>query len=194
MKKYFESFKHRCELNVEEGIEGFLKNKHWLRQSFIKWTTIDPTSELTLQHFNSYSAFANGRKFHLENYPLTIHPFSQFKLVWEIIMMLVLLCGLILDPLHFLDYFKEGHVISGVISSDFLASVRASVKIVCILDMAARFFMGFVDERNSTVSSCEPQLLFWQNSSDNQHSRTFVAFLHGIPAGFQTFRQLLLIK
>lgn len=77
MKKYFEMFGHTCELEADEDS---VKRVKWLR----RWTMIDPTSNLTLQHFNSHATIVNERKRHLQIYPVTVHPFSRFKFMWEV--------------------------------------------------------------------------------------------------------------
>lgn len=144
MKRYFEIFGHTCELIADENLDP---RREWFREIFIKWTTVDPTSNLTLQHFNSHSTIVNARKFHLANHRFTIHPFSRFKCLWETFMTVVLLYALIRAPLRFLnlvDTHDEGNI-------DSLGSM-VTVKLLCIFDMVLRFIMGHVDHKNFEVS------------------------------------------
>lgn len=146
MRKYFERFGHTCEWEVEEELVKFLAGKSRLKQTCIKWTTLDIASNSAQQHFNSYSAIVNEMKFHLENHPTTIHPFSRFKQLWELFMIAVFLCGLIYSPLQYLDYVDMNSSDAGNIR------IMKSVKILCIIDMALRFFMGHLDEPSFAVS------------------------------------------
>lgn len=147
MQKYFEKFGHTCEFDVDEEFKKFLKGKSRVEEIIIKYTTIDPVSSLTLQHFNSHSAITNERKFHLENHPKTIHPFSKFKFIWECSMVLVFLCGLIYSPLQYLDYVDKDED-TNIGNINFMILIKS----ICLIDMALRFFIGDHDERNFTVN------------------------------------------
>lgn len=147
MRNYFEKLGHTCELKEEEDSENSLKGINWVRKVFVKWTTVDPISNLTLQHFNSHSNVVNERKFHLKNHPMTIHPFSRFKFAWECVMMLTLFCGLIYAPLQYLDYVDKDKT-----STVGNLAIMKWVKAFCIIDMLTRFFTGYLDEKNFVVS------------------------------------------
>lgn len=147
MRKYFEKFGHTCDLKGEEDLESVLKDVGWARKVFIKWTTVDPVSNLTLQHFNSHSSIVNERKIHLENHRLTIHPFSRFKFIWECVMISAFLCGLIYGPLQYLRYLDESKSAN---IEDLVIMIW--VKAVCIIDMLIHFFVGYIDEENFVVS------------------------------------------
>jgi hypothetical protein len=129
---YFEKFGHYCALNKDGDVINRLQ----------RWTTVDPTSKLSLLHFNSHSAIINERKFHIENHPLIIHPFSSFKMLWEILMILALLICLVYDPLQYLHLLnpKCSHV-------DW-----SFINIVCVIDIFLRFRMGYWDENNFKAS------------------------------------------
>jgi hypothetical protein len=148
MQRYFTNFGHNCELDVDESFRtSFLNDKGKVRRTIIEWTTIDPISNLTLQHFNSQAAIANERKFHLEYHPKTIHPFSKFKFIWECLMAFVYLSGLIYSPLQYLDYVdKDENTNVGNLH------IMKLVKSICLIDMALRFIIGYFDERTFTVS------------------------------------------
>lgn len=165
MKKYFERFGHTCELNDdEEKAKRF--NREGIKKTLVKWATIDPTSNLTLQHFNSYSTIVNERKFHLENHPKTIHPFSQIKLIWECLMALAFLCTLIAGPLMFFDYVKHNELetkTTGAIPKNsnvyknpknYIEDNPAVIlgRSFCVIDIFTRFFTGYIDDENSVVS------------------------------------------
>jgi hypothetical protein len=141
MRKYFETFGHTCEL-PDEGIE----DASWRRWLF-KWTTIDPTTQLTRQNFNSYSTIVKERKFHLTSHPLAVHPFSRLKFVWEAFMLVTLLCGLIYAPLQYLDYVDKNEETD---VGNLL--IMKWVKSFCIVDVVTRFFTGYFDERSFAVS------------------------------------------
>lgn len=144
MKRYFELFGHTCELEVREESR---KGVDWLRKTLIDWITVDPTSNQTVEHFNSHATIINERKRHLQSYPVTVHPFSRFKFLWEVMMTVVFLVGLIYAPLLFLFYFD--HTVESSIGN---LSIMISVKVFCILDMTMRFFTGYWDDENFTVS------------------------------------------
>lgn len=160
MKKYFEKFGHTCELNYDEKAENLDQGRiKKAKEAFVKWATIDPTSNLTLQHFNSHSSIVNERKFHLENHLMTIHPFSRTKMIWECFIVLVFLCYLVYGPLIFFDYVREN-------TKTYLEDISnmKSMNIFCIIDMVTRFFTGYVDENNFVVS--KKQEFFWTNSKE----------------------------
>lgn len=147
--KYFEKFGHTCSVKSDEVLENYLENRSRLQQAVVKWTTIDPQSEITTEFFNSHSSVVNGMRFHLEQHPTTIHPFSRFKFVWECYMILVFLNGLVYAPLLYMYYVNNNpHEHFGNIL------VMQLIKVSCIVDMILRFFTGFVDEKNFKVSIC----------------------------------------
>lgn len=173
MRKYFKKFGHTCDLKGELDLESSLKGIRWVRKVFIKWTTVDPLSNLTLQHFNSHSNVMNERKFHLENHPLAIHPFSRFKFVWECVMVSSLLCGLIYCPLMYLDYVGKDEI-----NVDSLAIITW-VKAFCIVDMLTHFFIGYMDEENFVVSAkvsfnCKPSIVKMTNHFGSHFHIQFV--------------------
>jgi hypothetical protein len=141
--KYFEKFGHYCKLNYD-GDEDSLK-------LFQKWTTIDPTSKLSLLHFNSHSAIINERKIQVQNHPFIIHPFSSFKMLWELIMILVYIFLLIYEPLQFLHLlkYKQWHVFWSFIN------------VFSVIDIILRYFMGFWDENNFKVSTIQIKILIY---------------------------------
>lgn len=147
MKEYFEKNGHVCELSLEGDPEScpWARTARF-RQLLVKWTTIDSTSNLTLQHFNSHWTIFAATKFHLKNHPTTIHPFSRFTTVWEGVMMIVFLCALIYDPLQYLDYIVDFEDNVGDMP------INKLVKAFCIVDMMIRFFTGYLDERKFEVS------------------------------------------
>jgi hypothetical protein len=143
--KYYEKFGHVCALkDYEDLLRIHSSGRSELRKTIIKWTTIDPQSYIATEFFNSHSSVVNEMKFHLENHPMSIHPFSRFKFTWELFMAAIFLVGLIYVPLQYLDYVDDnlennfGNVI-----------IMEVVKISCIVDMVMRFFMGF--EKNYEV-------------------------------------------
>lgn len=144
---YFEAFGHTCNLKIDEDFQFFLNNRPPIYRFLIKWTSIDPKSETTTQYFNSHASFVNGTKYHLENHPLTIHPLSRIKFIWEIIMATTFLTGLIYSPLQYLDYVDMSEI-KGDIGN---LTIMKTVKIISILDMILRFFCGYVDEKKFKV-------------------------------------------
>lgn len=147
MKEYFEKFGHTCELKVDDELGSLLKDQPRWKRALIKWMKIDPTSSLTLQHFSSHSSIVEARKFHLASHRVTIHPFSRFKWAWECFMMFVFLWGLIYGPLHYLDYVDSDEATN---VGNLL--ILTLVKVLCIVDMAARFITGFVNKEFAVSS------------------------------------------
>lgn len=147
MKKYFEKFDHTCDLEDEEEPDESQERFERLRKLIIKWATIDPLSNLTMQHFNTYSNIKHEMKRHLQRHPMIIHPFSRIKCFWEGVMTFVLLAGLITSPLEFLVYTDRA-------KESFVGrfTLLRIVKTVCIVDMISRFFTGYWDEENFVVS------------------------------------------
>lgn len=160
LMRYYETFGHTCGLKIDEDFHNYLNNRPLLYRFLIKWTSIDPKSEATTQYFNSHAAVVNGTKFHLDNHPITIHPFSRFKFFWEVIMASNYLFGLIYVPLQYLDYVdndKQGDIGN--------LTIMKTVKTICILDMILRFFCGYVDEKKFIVSL-------------SQHLKIVAIFIH----------------
>lgn len=146
MKQYFKKFGHTCDLKVEgSGEIPFADKKNWLRKKLVEWATIDLTSNLTLQHFNSFSTAVHGKKSHLEEHPFTIHPFSRFRLIWECLMICSFLTGLIYIPLQYIDYVVDD---ADNIGNLFIMEVTKTVGIV---DMVMQFFSGYWDQKNFEV-------------------------------------------
>lgn len=132
---YFKRFGHLCDLDDDERID-----------KIFTWTSIDPTSKTTLLHFKSYSSIINNRKFHIENHRHTIHPFSFFKTLWEMLMMVVLLVCLILEPLRFLQMVESTH----------WHTEWSYINIINVIDIVLRLsVMGYWDKRNFEVSKHE---------------------------------------
>jgi hypothetical protein len=144
---YFKTFGHTCGLKIDEDFENYLNNRPPLHRFLIKWTSIDVKSEITTQYFSSHAAVVNGMKHHLDSHPITIHPFSRFKFIWELVMASMFLTGLIYVPLQYLDYLdnEESHIGNLIIIK--------TVKLTCIVDIILRFFCGYVDEKKFTVSN-----------------------------------------
>ncbi|KAG5674638.1 hypothetical protein PVAND_004592 [Polypedilum vanderplanki] len=140
--KYFEKFGHFCSLKYDEKLENYLDNLTWFQYLI----TIDPSSPITTSFFNSHSAVVNGMKYHLKNYPNTIHPFSKLKFIIECIMSVIFLCGLIYTPLLYMYYIRKD-------DQDTFGNVPViyTIKLACALDMILRFFTGRVDERNVEI-------------------------------------------
>lgn len=144
---YFENFGHTCGLKIDADYRSYLNNLPPLYRFLIKWTSIDPKSEPTMQYFKSHAAIVNGTKFHIENHPITIHPFSRFKFIWEFVMAVNFFTGLIYGPLQYLDYIDDN--VESDIGNITLIKI---VKFICVMDMILRFFCGYVDEKKFTVS------------------------------------------
>lgn len=147
LMSYFENFGHTCGLKIDADYRSYLNNLKPLDRFLIKWTSIDPKSEPTMQYFKSHAAIVNGTKFHIENHPITIHPFSRFKFIWELVMAVNFLTGLIYGPLQYLDYIDDDETTD--IGNITLIKI---VKFICVMDMILRFFCGYVDEKKFTVS------------------------------------------
>lgn len=145
--RYYEAFGHTCSLKIDEDYRNYLSNRPPLHRFLIKFTSIDPDSEPTKQFFNSHAAVVNGTKLHLDNHPLTIHPFSRFKFIWELIMIATFFSGLIYAPLQYLDYVDNES--KGSIGN---LAIMKTVKTLSSVDMILRFFCGYVDEKKFTVS------------------------------------------
>lgn len=159
--RYFENFGHTCGLKIDGDFGSYLESLSPLHRFLIKWTTIDPKSETTMQYFKSHVAVVNGTKFHIENHPITIHPFSRFKFYWEFIMAFNFLTGLIYGPLQYLDYIDDDK------TTDIgNLTLMKFVKFNCVMDMILRFFCGYVDEKKFEVSL---------NDKKNINFRHFVA-------------------
>lgn len=148
MEQYFKKFGHTCNLKLKDSDKTpAADKKNWLRKKFVEWSTIDLTSNLTLQQYNSYSTAVRGRKRHLEEHPLTIHPFSRLKMAWECVMIFSFLTALIYIPLQYLDYVDDD-------ATNNVGSllIMKTTKALGVLDMVVNFFSGYWDERNFKVS------------------------------------------
>lgn len=147
MKKYFKKFGHTCDLKVELEGSGEIPDgdkKNWYRKKLLEWATIDLTSNLTLQHFNSFATAVREKKKHLKEHPLTIHPFSRLKMIWECVMIVSFLTGLIYIPLQYMDYVDKNMNVSNL----FIMKVT---KILGSVDMIVHFFSGYLDEEHFEV-------------------------------------------
>lgn len=147
MREYFEKFGHFCELNLDDDYKSYLNGKSKFKRTLIKWTTIDPASPLTLQYFKSHTTIVNDRKKHLESHLGSIHPFSRFKFVWETIMIVVFLVGLIYHPLQNFNYVDNNE-------DDNAGNIllMGSLKVFCIIDIVLRFFFGHFDHDTFLVT------------------------------------------
>ncbi|CAG9797693.1 unnamed protein product [Chironomus riparius] len=143
--EYYEIFGHVCTLKDEEDLlQKHLIGRSKFKKFIIKWTTIDPQSFVATEFFNSHSSVVNEMKSHLENHPMTIHPYSRFKFIWEFFMATIFLVGLIYVPLQYMDYVDDN------LENDFgNVMIMEAVKISCMVDMVMRFFMGF--EKNYEI-------------------------------------------
>lgn len=147
---YFQKSGHSCAVKSDADIEIYLNNLSPLNRFLVKWTSIDPKSELTVQYFKSHAAIIVATKLHIENHRITIHPFSRVKFLWECVMTLNFLTGLIYGPLQYLDYIDDDETTD--IGNIALIKI---VKALCVMDMVLRFFCGYVDEKEHSVSARE---------------------------------------
>lgn len=143
MTTYFKKFGHTCELKSDDKED----NSAGFREVFNKWMTINPVSNLTLQHCESHSNVVNEQRFHWANHPLTIHPFSRLKFIWESLMAVVFLCSMIYTPLQYLDYIDDD-----LENNTGNITVMKGLKTISIVDMMTRFFTGYLDEKKFVVS------------------------------------------
>ncbi len=148
MSTYFQNFHHTCGLKIDGNFESYHREVSHFHRFPIKWTSIDPKSETTMQYFKSHAAVVKATKFHIENHPNIIHPLSQFKFLWESLMAVNFLTSLIYCPLQYLDYVNNDR--STNIENILLIKI---VKFICVIDMTLRFFCGYVDEKKFEVSA-----------------------------------------
>ena len=156
MKKYFEKFDHTCDLNVEEDLKD---SQNWVsrfKKAVIKWTTIDPYSNLTSFYFNNHSSITNEMNFHQQKYPRTIHPFSRIKTVWECVMSLVIFMGLIGSPLYYHLFVNNNRDREAFLGNCIMLKI---VKAFSLLDILVRFHVGYYDRRNYVVSTTGQEFL-----------------------------------
>lgn len=133
--QYFNKFGHKCALAIDEPID-----------SVFRWTSIDPTSELTRLHFKSYWSIDNNRKFHIKHHRSTIHPLSFLKTLWEAVMIAIYTVCLVLAPIHFLEEFKMKRPTE-------INSKWSYIHIINVIDIVLRLsVMGSWDEMKAEVS------------------------------------------
>ena len=148
MDKYFESFGHYCEIEVDQDFKKYLKTKNRLQRFLINSTIIHPTSQRTLSYYKSFLAIVEERDEHIEKYLGSIHPLSKFCSWWHVIMTFIFFISLIYIPVQYFDYIdlQDDDIIGTIPYMMF-------INFFCVFDIVLRFLIGYFDFSQFKVGS-----------------------------------------
>lgn len=135
---------HKCTLVIEDQpatfriFEGIFVP---FRRRFWKWFTVDPTAPQSKKFIKSAAQIYEEESRHLDNYPYMIHPFSQFRFVWESFMILYLL----------FTFFSLPFVIAADEIDSIFLNIRLVLDLVNFIDIFLWFLTGYFDEKHQIV-------------------------------------------
>ncbi|KAJ9587172.1 hypothetical protein L9F63_019309 [Diploptera punctata] len=140
----------RLDQNLEEPdeLKRFIPGKGIIpkiRRYFRGMRLVSYTHPQSLEIFKSPQAIKNERIKQLSTYHYMIHPFSVFRLRWELLMLIVLTVSLTMIPFYlaFVMEIEE--------DADLATIGMLVLDIFCLFDIGVTFLTGYFKEENKEV-------------------------------------------
>ncbi|KAL6256964.1 hypothetical protein P5V15_011899 [Pogonomyrmex californicus] len=130
---------HECEITTEhEDIvfppDNFFRNAF---NAFRSSLMISKKNPGTHKYLRSRASIFLEKKRHLYNYQYILHPFSIFRFVWDILMILTITCLLLIAPYQ--AVFEMKRSIYWTVCKNLLLSL-------CCMDIVVNFMTGYFDK------------------------------------------------
>ncbi|KAL7294662.1 hypothetical protein TKK_0011965 [Trichogramma kaykai] len=147
--------KHECRQKAEEDeVEAFIKGDGWCAR-LERWSARQRI--LVKNHYYSQTclkskmAIRNEIMRHLREHPRMIHPFSSFRIFWELIMTITGLATLVLVP--FVNTFLFQNEV-------YSLPYMCIISLMLIIDVVLTFLTGIYDKRTKSVD-LNPKVVSW---------------------------------
>ncbi|PSN45113.1 hypothetical protein C0J52_18780 [Blattella germanica] len=116
------------------------------RRRVRKSCLISDTHPQALAIYKSPAGISNERIKHLARYYYMIHPFSDFRLRWDLIMIVVLTWSLLVIPFHLAFNLDESTHESGM-----YVYIMLVLDIFCLIDIVITFLTGYYKIENKEI-------------------------------------------
>ncbi|RVE44319.1 hypothetical protein evm_011043 [Chilo suppressalis] len=140
---------HKCSLNL--GSNSMLPKDYTsaICRGFRKHTLVSEYHPETYQYLRSYAAVLAERQRHIAAGGVwLIHPFSLFSLSWNTFMVVVNLAHMVVSTLRLAYVLDPFPLVPGPNTFDY---ILLSLHILCVIDIALMFNMGYVEEHENVI-------------------------------------------
>ncbi|XP_045468666.1 potassium/sodium hyperpolarization-activated cyclic nucleotide-gated channel 2-like isoform X1 [Harmonia axyridis] len=153
-KNEFAKYGHTCEIpeEMDDVAEYYSPETFWnnLAKKAFQLRTVSDISKSYTHHLRSHGAIMKERKRHLIYHNYIIHPYSYFRVIWEMILSVVIYVQLILVPLHSgFCIIEDGHLMEG--SESYLDPSIITLDFFLCTDVVINLFTGYYSEPKKEV-------------------------------------------
>ncbi|KAB0799376.1 hypothetical protein PPYR_07256 [Photinus pyralis] len=146
--KLFVKYDHECQMErqsdeVAEVISGNSLLAR-VRRRLLRFRMVSENSKLSNWYLRSQRAIVNEKHRHLNTYHYMLHPFSNARQCWEMMMCPVFLILLLVVPLD-VALFRSPHE-NFVVDIPF-KHLRIFLDACCIMDIIVNFFTGYFNKQ-----------------------------------------------
>ncbi|KAL3288350.1 hypothetical protein HHI36_002798 [Cryptolaemus montrouzieri] len=153
-KNEFAKYGHTCEIpeEMDDVAEYYSPETFWnkLSKKAFQLRTVSDISKSYTHHLRSHGAIMKERKRHLIYHNHIIHPYSYFRVIWEMITSIVIFLQLIITPIHagFCEII-DSHLMEG--REKVLDSLIISLDFLLCTDVVINLFTGYYSEPKKEV-------------------------------------------
>ncbi|KAJ8913213.1 hypothetical protein NQ315_016156 [Exocentrus adspersus] len=127
---------HKCGLTPDEATRRLTKCKKLVHSLFL----VSPTNPMRISYFKSDLSVRLEQERHLRINPYAIHPFSKFRSMYEIYLIVLYTCALAVKPFN--AFIRAEHVPRMYVYNKCILLLD----FLCIMDMFISFFTGYVHQ------------------------------------------------
>lgn len=150
--RLFAKYGHECEITYTVNeLPMFIPGTDFKTKFARKIVRMRMASEINRRgnyYLRSQAAIADEHYKHLK-YLYMIHPFSDFRTLWEIFMMVVFLLQFVTIPINILSYILED--VDGFEATGSFIAIKVSLDILCLIDCGMNFITGYYDMTRKEV-------------------------------------------
>ncbi|XP_018398491.1 PREDICTED: potassium/sodium hyperpolarization-activated cyclic nucleotide-gated channel 2-like [Cyphomyrmex costatus] len=137
---------HECQLETDQEDIFFLSDRNFFQKvfnTFRSLLTISGKNPAAHKYLHSRDSIIVEKQRHLHNYKHILHPFSIFRLFWDILMILIITCLLLVTPYQAAFEIKM-RLRYWTICKNLLLSF-------CCMDIIVNFMTGYFDKMHQRV-------------------------------------------
>ncbi|XP_018362071.1 PREDICTED: potassium/sodium hyperpolarization-activated cyclic nucleotide-gated channel 2-like [Trachymyrmex cornetzi] len=137
---------HECEIETDQEDIFFLPNRNFFQKAFDTFRSLLMASgknPAAHKYLHSRDSIIMEKRRHLHRYKHILHPFSIFRLYWDILMILIITCLLLITPYQAAFEIKM-RLRYWTICKNLLLSF-------CCMDIIVNFMTGYFDKVRHTV-------------------------------------------
>ncbi|KAK9877517.1 hypothetical protein WA026_018625 [Henosepilachna vigintioctopunctata] len=162
-KNEFAKYGHTCEIpeEMDDVAEYYSPETCWnkMAKRFFQLRTVSDISKSYTHHLRSHGAIMKEKKRHLIYHNHIIHPYSYFRVVWEMIASIFIFIELIIMPIHVgYNAIVDGHITDG--SENAINPIITSLDLLLCSDVIINMFTGYYSEPQKEVI-LDGKLIFW---------------------------------